>query len=197
MCSTLFQDANHLTLCLLSGMYTTTCIVSYLCPCGGIPAGIFPVCVVSFDTLMTLMFACHCLKIYFFNELFVYFSFPLLWTLEYVIVCGQLSFVTCECQSCFSGIHYYEFSAFFYSCRFMATVTKTCMWRHLRNPVDSILDAVLTVSPNKQYLGMASPTTPATTGPVWIPIKIKYQKWIYDNYVCLRTTKLYCIFLIF
>ena len=39
-----------------------------------------------------------------------------------------------------------------------------------RSPVDSILDAVLTVSPNRQYLGIARPTTPATTGPVWIPV---------------------------
>lgn len=33
-------------------------------------------------------------------------------------------------------------------------------------PVDSIRDAVLTVSPNKQYLGILTPTTPAHTGPV-------------------------------
>ena len=33
-------------------------------------------------------------------------------------------------------------------------------------PFDSILDAVFTVSPNKQYLGIVIPTTPATTGPV-------------------------------
>ena len=32
-------------------------------------------------------------------------------------------------------------------------------------PVDSILEAVFTVSPNKQYLGILSPTTPATHGP--------------------------------
>ena len=35
-------------------------------------------------------------------------------------------------------------------------------------PVDSILDAVFTVSPNKQYLGILSPTTPATQGPEMI-----------------------------
>ena len=34
-----------------------------------------------------------------------------------------------------------------------------------RSPFDSIRDALLTVSPNKQYLGMAVPTTPAATGP--------------------------------
>lgn len=32
--------------------------------------------------------------------------------------------------------------------------------------VDSILEAVFTVSPNKQYLGIFVPTTPATTGPI-------------------------------
>jgi hypothetical protein len=32
-------------------------------------------------------------------------------------------------------------------------------------PVDSILEAVFTVSPNKQYLGIVRPTTPATAGP--------------------------------
>lgn len=34
-----------------------------------------------------------------------------------------------------------------------------------RIPVDSILEAVLTVSPNRQYLGIVKPTTPATQGP--------------------------------
>lgn len=33
------------------------------------------------------------------------------------------------------------------------------------SPVDSIRDATLTVSPNKQYRGMVIPTTPATHGP--------------------------------
>lgn len=37
-------------------------------------------------------------------------------------------------------------------------------------PVDSIRDAVFTVSPNKQYLGIFLPTTPAHTG----PLKHKY-----------------------
>jgi len=31
--------------------------------------------------------------------------------------------------------------------------------------LDSIREAVLTVSPNKQYLGIFKPTTPATQGP--------------------------------
>ena len=33
-------------------------------------------------------------------------------------------------------------------------------WMYSRIPVDSILLAVFTVSPNKQYLGIVSPTTP-------------------------------------
>lgn len=37
--------------------------------------------------------------------------------------------------------------------------------KHSRRPVDSILDAVFTVSPKRQYRGMVSPTTPATQGP--------------------------------
>ena len=44
-----------------------------------------------------------------------------------------------------------------------------------RSPVDSILEAVLTASPNRQYLGIANPTTPATTEPVWIPVGEAYQ----------------------
>ena len=32
-------------------------------------------------------------------------------------------------------------------------------------PVDSIRDEVFTVSPKRQYRGIAEPTTPATTGP--------------------------------
>lgn len=34
-----------------------------------------------------------------------------------------------------------------------------------RSPVDSIREAVLTVSPKRQYRGMVRPTTPATQGP--------------------------------
>lgn len=36
---------------------------------------------------------------------------------------------------------------------------------HSRCPVDSMRDAVLTVSPNKQYLGIFTPTTPAAHEP--------------------------------
>lgn len=38
-------------------------------------------------------------------------------------------------------------------------------------PVDSILLAVFTVSPKRQYLGIFSPTTPAQTGPLKNDIK--------------------------
>ena len=43
------------------------------------------------------------------------------------------------------------------------------MWIFIGSPVVSILEAVLMVSPNRQYLGILLPTTPETTGPVWIP----------------------------
>ena len=36
---------------------------------------------------------------------------------------------------------------------------------HLPAPVDSILDAVFTVSPKIQYRGARDPMTPATMGP--------------------------------
>ena len=36
---------------------------------------------------------------------------------------------------------------------------------NLRAPVDSILLAVFTVSPKRQYLGILTPTTPAQQGP--------------------------------
>ena len=40
----------------------------------------------------------------------------------------------------------------------------------LTSPVDSILAAMLTVSPNTSYLCVVKPTTPATTVPLWIPV---------------------------
>ena len=46
---------------------------------------------------------------------------------------------------------------------------------YIRRPFDSILEAVLTVSPNRQYLGILWPTTPATQGP-----GIIYLKFIVD-----------------
>ena len=51
-----------------------------------------------------------------------------------------------------------------YSCQIYFTGNLISTW-----PLLSILAAVLTVSPNKQYLGMRRPTTPATTGPECIP----------------------------
>lgn len=45
------------------------------------------------------------------------------------------------------------------------------MWIFRGSPLLSILDAVFTVSPKRQYRGMVRPTTPATTGPVWIPMR--------------------------
>lgn len=42
----------------------------------------------------------------------------------------------------------------------------------LGSPWLSIREAVFTVSPNKQYRGILYPTTPAKTGPVWIPTLI-------------------------
>lgn len=39
------------------------------------------------------------------------------------------------------------------------------MWTFRGKPTDSILEAVFTVSPNKQYLGIFRPTTPATQWP--------------------------------
>ena len=43
-----------------------------------------------------------------------------------------------------------------------------CEETMLPRPLDSIRDAVFTVSPNKQYRGILRPTTPATTGPTTI-----------------------------
>ena len=44
-------------------------------------------------------------------------------------------------------------------------------------PLDSILDALFTVSPNKQYLGIVVPTTPAATGPKRLVVNKKIQKF--------------------
>ena len=44
------------------------------------------------------------------------------------------------------------------------------MRNFLTKPWDCMREAVLTVSPNKQYWGIFLPTTPATTLPVWIPV---------------------------
>ena len=44
------------------------------------------------------------------------------------------------------------------------TVVITPAYEHMR-------DAVLTVSPKKQYLGHLDPTTPVEQGPEWMPEK--------------------------
>ena len=49
-------------------------------------------------------------------------------------------------------------------------------WIIIPCPVDSILDAVLTASPNKQYRGILMPTTPAAHGPAKEKIVENYQK---------------------
>lgn len=36
-------------------------------------------------------------------------------------------------------------------------------------------EAVFTVSPKRQYRGIARPTTPATAGPEWIPYNVKVR----------------------
>lgn len=61
------------------------------------------------------------------------------------------------------------FGFFFWNCTF--SYRTTVINFNIRSPWDSILDAVLTVSPNKQYLGIFRPTTPATHDPEWIPIR--------------------------
>ena len=53
---------------------------------------------------------------------------------------------------------------------------------NLPTPVDSILEAVLTVSPNKQYRGILFPTTPATHGPT----DKQLPKWFSMKYVFLK-----------
>lgn len=49
----------------------------------------------------------------------------------------------------------------------------TQLYLNIPLPWDSILDAMLTVSPNKQYLGIFVPTTPARTGPALRQFKSK------------------------
>ena len=46
------------------------------------------------------------------------------------------------------------------------------IWTFPASLVDSILFASDTFLPNKQYLGIKVPTTPATTEPEWIPTRI-------------------------
>ena len=58
---------------------------------------------------------------------------------------------------------------------FKKVIARQCFWEihsisvlqltDVPSPLDSILEAVLTVSPKRQYLGMVNPTTPAHTEP--------------------------------
>ena len=47
---------------------------------------------------------------------------------------------------------------------------------------------MLTVSPNKQYLGIFRPTTPATTGPA---TKNAYNMELNEKIICLRKSEVY------
>ena len=58
---------------------------------------------------------------------------------------------------------------------------------HSRCPVDSIRDAVFTVSPNKQYLGIFIPTTPAAQGPGHTHVNI--QSLSISAYIRLQVNK--------
>ena len=61
----------------------------------------------------------------------------------------------------------------------------TYMCNTLPSPDDCILDAVLTVSPNRQYRGILFPTTPAQQGPgvviLNIPTILKKLKTVYSG----------------
>ena len=51
-------------------------------------------------------------------------------------------------------------------------------------PVDSILEAVFTVSPNRQYRGIVRPTTPATQDPLIKKLILSLLKlrWLQTKY---------------
>jgi len=53
--------------------------------------------------------------------------------------------------------------------------------KSLPSPFDSILEAVLTVSPNKQYRGIVMPTTPATTGPGEEKNSVHKKSWLQEG----------------
>ena len=65
-------------------------------------------------------------------------------------------------------------------------------------PLDSMRDAVLTVSPNKQYRGIFKPTTPATTGPRIICFMgsccdIFVEKALFQSFVLLVSNDFYLL----
>lgn len=62
--------------------------------------------------------------------------------------------------------------------------TPPAVFSLLPSLVDSILEAVFTVSPNKQYRGILVPTTPATTAPVK---KQKTRYFVFINHIIRHT----------
>lgn len=60
------------------------------------------------------------------------------------------------------------------------------IWVLLQRQLLCMRDAVLTVSPNKQYRGLAVPTTEATTGPECMPtFKATYLQWVEVQGLCV------------
>ena len=55
-------------------------------------------------------------------------------------------------------------------------ITYTNIMIYIPSPLDSILLAIFTVSPNRQYLGMVRPTTPAAQPPQCIPLRNNKRK---------------------
>lgn len=66
---------------------------------------------------------------------------------------------------------------------------------------DSNLLAIVTLCPNMQYRGILTPTTPAKTVPVWIPIRIwkvtikTIYNYLKNNYVIFSAFKIYFSYL--
>lgn len=70
--------------------------------------------------------------------------------------------------------HHFSFTSWLPCC---------CIFRYLshsRMPVDSILEAMFTVFPNRQYRGMVRPTTPATHDPETHSVSGKDESWDQD-----------------
>ena len=76
-----------------------------------------------------------------------------------------------------------------YVTEFFCFVLFRSIFTNLPTPLLSILLAVFTVSPNKQYRGIFRPTTPATQGPVWMPIRkrrVSSGRWrILNSFIAL------------
>lgn len=63
--------------------------------------------------------------------------------------------------------------------------------QYIQSPEDSMSEAVVTVSPKRQYLGIVWPTTPATTGPGHTFTHIHFFFFIICNETLPKTT--YCM----